>query len=441
MVTDYRDGLTAVVFASHRLAFCLLALASAGLYASERYAPFVVVSGSMASTLLGPHRKFTCGDCGHRFACGADLPVMREKRSICPNCGAAGMPLERAPLFAGRRLLVDTHAFRHRPPRRWELAVFSPPGEGQPSCVKRIVGLPRERIDIRAGDIYADGVIQRKTLATQREMAVLVYDDRCRPAGLPSRWRPDQPNSGWRASGGVYRFIPTPGGPRRDWLTYHHARRRPGEPVVVDETPITDSQGYNQSGPILTSHVVHDVMLTARLSATPSSKIGWLITDGRSRFTVSHHAGSRQVVVWQDGRQLASGTAPDLAAGGEAASLMDAVVELSLCDRQLTYALNGVVAIEAPYVTSEKPAQPTTSPLAVSVEGGAATLSDLCVWRDVYYDDGHRRHAGSAAPAHRLCADEFYALGDNVAISRDSRSWPRVTVRRDGLIGTPLEVP
>ena len=35
-------------------------------------------------------------------------------------------------------------------------------------AVKRVVGLPGETIEIRDGDIYADGRIQRKTLAQQR---------------------------------------------------------------------------------------------------------------------------------------------------------------------------------------------------------------------------------------------------------------------------------
>lgn len=421
---------------SHRLALCLLAaFAAAGLYATERYSPFVVVSGSMANTLLGPHRQLTCHDCGHRYVCGADLPVMREKRSICPNCGAAGLPLDRGAVRPGQRLLVDMHAFRERAPRRWELAVFSLPEEMQSSGIKRIVGLPGERIEIRDGDIYADGVLQRKTLATQRAMAVLVYDDRCRPAGLARRWRADHTNSGWRVSGIAYCFSPAAGARKRDWLTYHHMRRRPGEPVAVDECPITDRQGYNQSGPILTSHAVHDVMLSLRFSASAASEIDWFITDGQSRFTVSHDIGKQRLVVWQDDRHLATAFA-NLAASGEAEPAADAVVELSLCDQQLSFALNGEVMIEASYTRSNAPYQPTASPLAVSVSGGPATISELRVWRDVYYADD-ASGGSSPAEAKPLGADEYYALGDNVTISRDSRSWPSGALRRDRLIGAP----
>ena len=42
--------------------------------------------------------------------------------------------------------------------------------------MKRVVGLPGETIEIRGGDVYVNGAIARKSLAQQREMAVLVHD-------------------------------------------------------------------------------------------------------------------------------------------------------------------------------------------------------------------------------------------------------------------------
>jgi signal peptidase I len=423
---------------SRPLAICLLAMsAAAALYASERLTPFVVVSGSMAEMLRGPHRQLACPDCGHRFVCDADLPVMREKRALCPNCGASGSPLDLAPAHCGQRLLVDTHAFRCRPPRRWELAVFCPKGGTRP-CVKRIVGLPGEPIEIREGDIYANGVIQRKQLDQQRAMAVLVYDDRHRPAGLPMRWRTDHSASGWRMVGSGYRYTPEAERREQDWLVYHHARRRPGDATAVDEVPITDGHGYNQGGPILTSHAVTDIMLSAGLSADAASAIDWSITDGRSHFIVSHDVGRRQVVAWQDGRRLATGkvSSPALPTNIKA----DTRVELSLCDEQLTFALDGVAVIEAAYVPRDVERRPTASPLAVKVSGGAAAISALRVWRDVYYA-GHtlRRAAGSTSrPARSLAADEYYALGDNVLVSQDSRCWPAAAVRHCHLVGKPL---
>ena len=61
-----------------------------------------------------------------------------------------------------------------RRPRRFELVVLrSPEAPGQ-WCLKRVVGLPGERVEIRGGDLWIDGRVLRKSLAEMRETAVLV---------------------------------------------------------------------------------------------------------------------------------------------------------------------------------------------------------------------------------------------------------------------------
>ena len=50
-------------------------------------------------------------------------------------------------------LLVDEISFRFREPQRGEIIVFKPPTESSSRYIKRVVGLPRETIEIRAGEI------------------------------------------------------------------------------------------------------------------------------------------------------------------------------------------------------------------------------------------------------------------------------------------------
>src|SRR5262249_41364318 len=85
--------------------------------------PIVVSSGSMATTLLGPHRHVKCADCGFEFVCDAEnLPD--AGRATCPNCGRPDNAI--APkVIAGDRMLIDRATFAGRAPRRWEVAVFS----------------------------------------------------------------------------------------------------------------------------------------------------------------------------------------------------------------------------------------------------------------------------------------------------------------------------
>ena len=70
-------------------------LAIAGVMTSEFLvegwvAPIVVSSGSMATTLLGPHRSARCPDCGLEFVYDAEASV--DAGSVtCPNCGRRGI--------------------------------------------------------------------------------------------------------------------------------------------------------------------------------------------------------------------------------------------------------------------------------------------------------------------------------------------------------------
>ena len=97
-------------------------------------------------------------------------------------------------------MLINKTAFAFRRPRRWEVAVIHPPGSPRQLAVKRVVGVPGERISIRRGDIYINGRIARKSLDQLRGLALLVHDAHYRTSktnSLPPRWQADAEDSGW----------------------------------------------------------------------------------------------------------------------------------------------------------------------------------------------------------------------------------------------------
>ena len=63
-------------------------------------------------------------------------------------------------VLAGGRIVIDRTAFWLRPPRRWEVIVFRSPDLPRELCVKRIAGLPGERVHIANGVVYANGAPQ-----------------------------------------------------------------------------------------------------------------------------------------------------------------------------------------------------------------------------------------------------------------------------------------
>ena len=410
------------------------------------FVPLKVTSGSMATTLLGPHRVVTCGDCGYRFPCGAQRR-QATRRAVCPNCGFSENDLRERPVVDGDRILVEKSAFRFRSPRRWEVVAFRHPERPSETVVKRVVGLPGESIQIRHGDIYVGPVIQRKNLAKQRAMAVLVYDADFPPTAcvsMPTRWQGDPADAskgGWEANDGRFHHRSAPTRASPDWLTYRHWRRLPGRAAQAEESPVTNARGYNQP-PRERAENVHnlsDLLLSFRVVAT--SRAGDLsvrVTDGRDEFMVCMQPERGVFEILRNGRLLADargrGVLPDLSEGLQ--------IEVSLIDRQFLFALDGHTTVTYPYEPSDRPWTPSYGPLAIGSNGLDVKIASLRVYRDVYYTHpiGASGRWGLEGQAH-LSGGGWFVLGDNSPISEDSRTWPTgPVVPQNLLIGKPLLV-
>jgi len=200
---------------------------------------FMITTGSMAPALYGYHYRVQCPDCGLEFSVAANVQGTSEVSSAaaaseqhteavqeapfeslasagsrCPNCQYAHIQLKDRVVNEGDQLLVDKQAFVWRKPERWNSVVFRNPGRSTQAYAKRIVGLPGEVLKLQGGDVYVGGNIQRKSLADQRQMRILVSDSRYRPQLQDGNWRGHwQPVDAaaaacWERSGDGWRFTP-----------------------------------------------------------------------------------------------------------------------------------------------------------------------------------------------------------------------------------------
>jgi signal peptidase I len=391
-------------------------------------APIVVSSGSMATTLLGPHRVARCPDCGMEFTCDAESS--RENASAtCPNCGRSGIELT-PEVVGGDRLFVDRCTFALRAPRRWEVALFRCPERASDYCIKRIVGLPGEAVEIRGGDVYVDGSIARKPLDHQREIAILVHDSAWSNAAsnLPNRWSAE-PDSGWQMVDAGWQCKSQ--GPSLDWLNYVHWRRTPGAPTTIEESPIRDEDGYNQT----TSRKLNDVtdlMLVCRLSASGKGKLLLKARDGREELQISVRPSTGAIALARNGREVQSVQA--------AAGVLDRPTEvvLSLVDQQVVVAVGGQTELIYPYDPPGNEEHAPSQPFSIGAVGLNVLIARLQIWRDVYYTPPTKSAASTIC---HLGPDEYFVLGDNSPISRDSRPWTGGDVLSGSvLIGRPLSV-
>jgi len=116
------------------------------------YEPFNIPSSSMEPTLLiGDYlfvSKFSYGYSRHSLPFGV-------------------------PLFSGRILFSE--------PEVGDVAVFTYPRDNKTDYIKRIVGLPGDKIEVREGVLYINEAPVQRELLSASEMAALGYDD---PVGL-----------------------------------------------------------------------------------------------------------------------------------------------------------------------------------------------------------------------------------------------------------------
>jgi signal peptidase I len=136
--------------------FLLAAILVDAFLVSGLVFPVRVASGSMAPALLGPHRAWTCKQCKETFVSSLESLPASSRAAVCPHCRAANETddgIERP----GQRVLVDRASLTLRPPKRWEVVVLDCPVSPRDWCVKRVIGLPGERVEVRDGEVWIDG--------------------------------------------------------------------------------------------------------------------------------------------------------------------------------------------------------------------------------------------------------------------------------------------
>jgi signal peptidase I len=132
---------------------------------------YSVSENSMAPTLLGRHVVGVCPSCGgpaYIPGTGPGPGEAREDLGICGRCRRTStVSADGGPVVSPDRLI----AARFLRPGRWDLIVFRNPEDPSVVFVKRLVGLPGERVAIEGGDVWIDG----RRIAKPPELSGLAY--------------------------------------------------------------------------------------------------------------------------------------------------------------------------------------------------------------------------------------------------------------------------
>ena len=218
----------------------VIAFVLAFLFRTFEAEAFVIPTGSMAPTLMGRHKDVVCPKCGYRYQVSAseeesEDPARHQPSDCiagkCPMCQYVlpmrpgnqlpqdvpesrrdDIPLQSS--YNGDRILVNKYLYSFTDPKRWDVVVFKFPGDAKVNYIKRLVGLPGEKLRIYQGDVFIvkenssqdkDYEIARKPPNKILAMRQLVHDTNYDPAeldaaGWPLRWHssPDGGPAAWK---------------------------------------------------------------------------------------------------------------------------------------------------------------------------------------------------------------------------------------------------
>lgn len=419
-IKDNRRGLTAARLVHGLVAVVLVAIGIETWLVAGLLVPLIVEGGSMAPTLQGAHRAWTCADCRREFVCGLESLPDAGMPAVCPWCHAAQSSDDGVDRPADRVLVL--RGALAGAPRRWELVALHSPEPGGQLCVKRVVGLPGERIEIRAGNVWVDGQMARKSLDQQRAMSVLVDDMAGASAAASAcRWRDDVGH--WRQDGArlVHSIKRESPDEETHWLDFIARPWLSDDVLDVDTARRTImDEGPHDQNESRTLNPVRDLLVHGVITSRGAGELWFRGQTRAANILVQLDLASGQVSLKSAGQVRQFQTTLPI-------GVRPCTFDWLLADGQVLLAIDGKLVVEfaneavlADGVPGDEPSAADGLCLAIGARGADVTLGDLQVWRDVYYT---APRAAERLSEYRLGPDEYLVLGDNSAHSQDSRDW------------------
>lgn len=427
---------------------------------------FKIPTGSMAPTLLGEHKDVKCPNCGWSFYadrqsesascpncqfeinvsayCGIcnnrikyNWPAWLWKKGVCPECQThiAWSDLSNRIVHGGNRILVNKFWYKFNTPKRWDVVVFVYPlydltckncsarfpdtewheglrcqrcgstrfSKKKKDYIKRLVGLPGEKLQIVNGDIYINGKIQRKPDHAQDTLWLPVYNSH-----YPVK---EETTPTWVADNSVWKI-------NKESLALNNTSQGGLDTSLVSfGRTISDQNGYNNR---VGNNEVGDIKI--RFDVTPlkgSERLELVLGKNNDVFTAviptnDTDAKGRLMkaenVVMEKDIHLQMGQTHKIEF-----SNVDHVVSLSIDNKKIFEFDYDDGTVPAPYPFD-------TSKIRFGGAHVNAIFENIEIFHDIYYTSLSAGTWGTNQPI-QLGEKDYFMLGDNSRNSNDSRVW------------------
>lgn len=454
----------------------LVAIILALVFRAFLIEPFLIPTGSMSPTLRGEHVSTRCPRCAWSFTFGearagapTDPHFWFPSGVRCPQCELSfDSTTWLTELRGGDRILVDKWSMLVRPTERWDVVVFQDPADLQKHFIKRVVGLPGEKIELLGGDVFVDGRPVRKPSVLQARLWRPVYRSAFAAAQHIGRLPPEAP---WALLTGAVDA----------WSEGERVLRcsvsDPAGAAVRFVRPLRTGRVYNEFD---AGVACADLRVAGRIdfdaASSDPAEPAWVEIHfaGAGHRWMAHVSADGQVMLSRSKRES---DRPDAAAergplpqrdltewqvtraSAQIPAAQSMRIEFAHVDRRSYLKINERVVLELTdrfssvdleALRDQDLSRWVTPDAELALRGfGQFALSEIEIDQDVHYVRSSLTRRAVADLAVTLGPDEFFVLGDNPARSHDGREWTRLdpllrhrapdfaigTVHRDLIVG------
>ena len=368
---------------------------------------YEISESSMATALVGQHANLKCQSCGYKFAIG--LPVTPKDYVIgedayCPMCGNHNFGTKKERFRNGDRILTSKKLL----PKRWDLVLFQSPTDLTSLLLKRVVGLEGETVEIIDGDIFVNSRMVSKPATGYEEMWLAISDTKYRAK------KTHRPQIEWQPGAKSQSQYP-------DEQGWRFEANENSEQSLELNGELTDRMIYNlNSMEYIRPEPVHDIRLkvqVAELQGQGELQLVWEHAGKKVTGILQANGQARLETKQADGSQWTE-TAATNGRNRKNVKLMlivrDGYAYLYANGKEL--AGSAVGELEA---QNARGREPQTCRVKIIAENCQGRISRIQLDRDVHYKAVHPQ-------AVKVSRGHYYVLGDNSAVSSDSRLGWRV---------------